>query len=407
MAQLSCPLTTGRIFPQLQSNTASGGADCGPSAALQTLYLVSCGQFRWTTGTSGRQERSDLIVKQRTKSGTYTGYDSSTTVSQNVTGFNKWKTEFNALGLTRPVMTGYIGQNVETILKPAIRDDGMIAMIAVDYKPIANWNGKIYAGGCNNPDTADENEVDFQHMMTIHNWHVIEGVAHVTVLDPLNDGRYSGNCGRTVHQGYYSIPWSVIKTAMGQFSVLTFGYGSFGLTERVSTLTTAPPPEHVTSAPVLGYPISSQVTNLLTPTFTASRGSTADIIESYNIILYASNGTTVIHDFGYMSGGITVAQNQFSINYENVPGAPALAYSTTYKWKARINQAGQTGNAGPFSAQETFITPDEPEEEDPPPEEEPPPPPPPEEDPTDEPDEPDDPTPYSPCGQETEGLDEG
>lgn len=96
--------------------------------------------------------------------------------------------------------------------------------------------------------------------------------------------------------------------------------------------------------PVLTAPIDNSWQTTLTPTFTGTTFN-AEVISTFRIRLYESDGTTLTWDSGDLAGSGT----SFSKVYN---GANALVRGRTYKWQARyIKSTGPTGN---YSALEDF-----------------------------------------------------
>jgi hypothetical protein len=96
--------------------------------------------------------------------------------------------------------------------------------------------------------------------------------------------------------------------------------------------------------PTLTAPINDSWQTTLTPTFTGTTFS-AEVITTFRIRLYESDGTTLVWDSGDLAGSGT----SFSKVYN---GANALNAGRTYKWQARyIKSTGPTGN---YSALQSF-----------------------------------------------------
>lgn len=96
--------------------------------------------------------------------------------------------------------------------------------------------------------------------------------------------------------------------------------------------------------PTLTAPIDNSWQTTITPTFTGTTFN-AEVISTYRIRLYESDGTTLTWDSGDIAGSGT----SFSGVYN---GANELVRGRTYKWQARyIKSTGPTGN---YSALEDF-----------------------------------------------------
>ena len=107
---------------------------------------------------------------------------------------------------------------------------------------------------------------------------------------------------------------------------------------------------HSTAVPTSLDPTLSETISGLVPTFSGSRGDTNDTITSYQIILYESNGQTVVWDSGTLTTQI-VNGASFTKAYTGT----ALSYGVVYQWKARVT--GSIGGTSNYSALQTFQTP--------------------------------------------------
>ena len=96
--------------------------------------------------------------------------------------------------------------------------------------------------------------------------------------------------------------------------------------------------------PVLTAPISNSWETTLTPTFTGN-SQNAEVISTFRIILYASDGVTQIWDSGNLAGSGT----SFSKVYN---GSTALVAGNAYFWKASIVKSG--GIPGDYSTTASF-----------------------------------------------------
>lgn len=106
---------------------------------------------------------------------------------------------------------------------------------------------------------------------------------------------------------------------------------------------------HATKTPS-GLSPDGEVTSSLTPTFEADRGDSNDTITSYQIIVYANDGTTQIWDSGTLTTNIVSGAS-----FSKVYAGTALALATTYKWKTRAT--GSIGGTSAYSSQKSFTTP--------------------------------------------------
>lgn len=121
--------------------------------------------------------------------------------------------------------------------------------------------------------------------------------------------------------------------------------GAWGAYSSNATFTT-----HTTGVPINLDPTGSEIASSLTPTFTGARATTADSLTSLQILVYASNGTTLIWDSGNSGTGVT------SSSFSRVYAGTALTAATTYKWQARVTSS--VGGQSAYSALQTFVTPD-------------------------------------------------
>lgn len=106
---------------------------------------------------------------------------------------------------------------------------------------------------------------------------------------------------------------------------------------------------HTTGTPIALDPTAETLSNLV-PVFEGSRATVNDTLTSYQIILYANDGVTLVWDSGTLTTNI-VSSASFSKSYTGT----ALAFGTSYKWKARVT--GSIGGTSLYSAQQTFTTP--------------------------------------------------
>lgn len=106
---------------------------------------------------------------------------------------------------------------------------------------------------------------------------------------------------------------------------------------------------HTTGVPIALDPSSETISSLI-PVFEGARATVNDTITSYQIILYAADGVTLIWDSGALTTSIA-SGSSFSKSYTGT----ALALATTYKWKARAT--GSIGGTSPYSTLQTFTTP--------------------------------------------------
>ena len=100
----------------------------------------------------------------------------------------------------------------------------------------------------------------------------------------------------------------------------------------------------VAGLPTLTAPISNAWGTTLTPTFTGNTAS-AEVISTYRILLYASDGSTLVWDSGNLAGSGT----SFSKAYD---GVTVLAAGSQYFWQASYVKSG--GAPGSHSALESF-----------------------------------------------------
>lgn len=96
-------------------------------------------------------------------------------------------------------------------------------------------------------------------------------------------------------------------------------------------------------SPTLTAPINNSWQTTLTPTFTGTTFS-GEVISTYRIRLYASDGVTLIWDSGNLAGSST--------SFSKVYNGPALTAGSAYKWQASYVKS--TGPTGPYSALQTF-----------------------------------------------------
>lgn len=106
---------------------------------------------------------------------------------------------------------------------------------------------------------------------------------------------------------------------------------------------------HTTGVPISLDPTGGDIASSITPTFTGSRATTADLITNAQIKVYQSDGTTLVWDSGSFA---TSSTSGFSKIYSGT----ALSSATTYKWQARVTSS--IGGTSAYSALQTFITPD-------------------------------------------------
>ncbi len=107
---------------------------------------------------------------------------------------------------------------------------------------------------------------------------------------------------------------------------------------------------HMTGVPINLDPAGGATASSITPTLVGLRATTDDTLVSYQILLYASNGTSLIWDSGTLSSGVTAS------GFTKAYAGTALSALTTYKWQARVT--GSIGGTSSYSALQTFITPD-------------------------------------------------
>ena len=103
---------------------------------------------------------------------------------------------------------------------------------------------------------------------------------------------------------------------------------------------------HKTAVPTSLSP--SLQTTSITPTFTGLRGDADDTLVSAQVQVYDSTGVTLIWDSGVFTAGVT--DDSFSKLY----GGTALAFSTSYKWRAQVT--GAVGGTSDWSAIKSFTT---------------------------------------------------
>ena len=119
-------------------------------------------------------------------------------------------------------------------------------------------------------------------------------------------------------------------------------WGNYSANYTFSTMSTSVPD---TLSPSGGTTISG-----LVPEFFGRRGSSADTVASYQIILYQNDGVTQIWDSGTLSTGISSGET-FVKTYTGT----SLSYGTGYKWKVRVT--GSIGGTSDYSALQSFSTP--------------------------------------------------
>ncbi len=109
------------------------------------------------------------------------------------------------------------------------------------------------------------------------------------------------------------------------------------------------------SVPTLSVPITTGISTL-TPTFTGSRSASFDRfqIQLYPVTASTSNPGTPLYDSGTLSA--TIGAGGLGTQFTKVyPGSPALAWGTTYKWRARVSADGGT-NWTAYSGMSSFTT---------------------------------------------------
>jgi hypothetical protein len=101
------------------------------------------------------------------------------------------------------------------------------------------------------------------------------------------------------------------------------------------------------NAPTNLSPTGGVVVNSVTPTLSGlfSDPDAGDTLSAVNYQVYASDGTTLIYDSGWVAASGT--------SFSNIYGGSSLTGNVTYKWQARTKDAA--GVAGAFSAQQSFI----------------------------------------------------
>lgn len=121
--------------------------------------------------------------------------------------------------------------------------------------------------------------------------------------------------------------------------------GAWGAYSGNATFTT-----HTAGVPIGLDPTGGEIASSITPTFVGSRATTADSLTTAQILVYASDGVTLVWDSGNTSTGVT------STGFSRIYSGTALAAATTYKWMARITSS--VGGTSAYSALQTFVTPD-------------------------------------------------
>lgn len=142
---------------------------------------------------------------------------------------------------------------------------------------------------------------------------------------------------------YAGIPleWGTSYTIKARTKDVNLVWGSYGTALAIKT--------HKTGVPINLSPVNETISGLV-PSFTGERLTSAESLTSYQIILYATDGVTLLWDSGVLTTGI-VSGASFSKAYTGT----ALAYSTTYKWKVRATST--IGGTGDYSTLQSFTTP--------------------------------------------------
>lgn len=92
-------------------------------------------------------------------------------------------------------------------------------------------------------------------------------------------------------------------------------------------------------------PINDSWETSLTPTFTGNT-SNSETISTFRILLYESDGTSLVWDSGDLAGSGT--------SFSKVYNGPALVRGRTYRWQGRYIKSGGTGATGIYSALQSF-----------------------------------------------------
>jgi hypothetical protein len=206
------------VFSQFKSHPTSGSTDCGPSSVLEGLHLASCGMFDIGVKDSmGNENDKALRIDRIEKTRSYGGMPTTgaTSLAQNRKAFNTWtEKQFPKINKTIQKMTTYLGQSFDNGFVPWLSGGAnRHAQVFVRYTAIDNYNNHAVSGNWYYTGI---------HAILITNYHLTGGVAYVTMVDPLTDGRFSGACSCNVANGPQTIPLSILKSAAG-------GYAGSGL----------------------------------------------------------------------------------------------------------------------------------------------------------------------------------